>query len=142
MSPLDLSLLHSGTSNWAAKGWEGRFCPANIPESEWIAHYAKKLSTDEGDATFYHAPSRKTVQGWRDLTPEGFLFAAKVPQAITHQRFLLDCWKETTAFPDTMSTLGSRLGPILFQFPYCVKRTGVGPQGFLGLQVKSWGETD
>ena len=109
MSPLDLSLLHLGTSSWTAEGWEGTFYPANIPESQWITHYAKKFSTVEVDATFYHAPSRKTVQGWRDQTPGGFLFAAKVPQTITHERFLLDCGKETAAFLDTMSILGSRI---------------------------------
>ena len=131
MSPLDLSLLHLGTSSWTAEGWEGTFYPANVPESQWITHYAKNFSTVEVDATFYHAPSRKTVQGWRDRTPEGFLFAAKVPQTITHERFLLDCGKETTGFLDTMSILGSRLGPILFQFPYHAKRTGVGLPEFL-----------
>ena len=32
----------------------------------------------------------KTVQGWRQRTPEGFTFALKLPQEITHERHLKD----------------------------------------------------
>jgi uncharacterized protein YecE (DUF72 family) len=32
----------------------------------------------------------KTVEQWRDRTPKGFIFAAKVPQVVTHQKVLMD----------------------------------------------------
>jgi uncharacterized protein YecE (DUF72 family) len=58
------------------------------------------------------------VIGWRDKTPPGFIFAAKVPGAITHEKVLKDCEVEFTMFLKNISLLGDRLGPLLMQFPY------------------------
>ncbi len=77
------------------------------------------------------SPAKRTVERWRDLTPEGFLFAAKAPQAITHERFLEGCQREVAEFLDTMALLGDRLGPILFQFPYYTRKSGVEFSEFL-----------
>ncbi len=41
-----------------------------------------------------------------------------MPQVITHEKELVDCDGELRAFLDTMSLLGDKLGPLLFQFPY------------------------
>ena len=57
------------------------------------------------------------VQGWREKTPPGFVFAAKVPQTITHDKVLTDCRRELRGFLDAMSGLDEKLGPLLFQFP-------------------------
>jgi uncharacterized protein YecE (DUF72 family) len=34
------------------------------------------------------------VTSWRDKTPPGFIFAAKVPGVITHEKVLKDCQAE------------------------------------------------
>jgi uncharacterized protein YecE (DUF72 family) len=70
------------------------------------------------DSTFYRIPSPSTVRGWFAKTPDGFLFAAKVPQTITHEQVLVDCGGEFKKFLATMDLLGEKLGPLLFQFPY------------------------
>jgi len=75
----------------------------------------------ECDATFYRIPSAKTVDGWRDRTPKGFLFAAKMPQEITHERGLVDCAQPLGEFLAVMERLGDKLGPILAQFAYVAK---------------------
>jgi len=56
------------------------------------------------------------VRSWNAKTPEGFLFAAKVPHEITHKRVLKDCDEEFKVFLTTMEALGEKLGPLLFQF--------------------------
>jgi uncharacterized protein YecE (DUF72 family) len=76
----------------------------------------------ECDATFYRIPSAKTVDGWRDRTPPGFLFSAKLPQEITHEKGLVDCAAPLTEFLGVMERLGDKLGPILAQFAYVAKR--------------------
>ncbi len=53
------------------------------------------------------------VRSWNAKTPEGFLFAAKVPQEITHKRVLKDCDEEFKVFVTTMEALGDKLGPLL-----------------------------
>jgi len=50
-------------------------------------------------------------------TPEGFIFSVKVPQVITHEKVLDDCDADLKEFLDTMSILGPKLGPMVFQFP-------------------------
>ena len=50
-------------------------------------------------------------------TPEGFIFAVKVPQVVTHEKALVDCDAEFEEFVKTMDILGPKLGPMVFQFP-------------------------
>jgi uncharacterized protein YecE (DUF72 family) len=75
----------------------------------------------ECDATFYRIPSEKTVDGWRDRTPPGFLFSSKLPQEITHEKGLKDCEVPLGEFLAVMGRLGDKLGPILAQFAYVAK---------------------
>jgi len=58
------------------------------------------------------------VARWGEKTPPGFIFAAKVPGVITHEKVLKDCQAEFTTFLNNISLLGDRLGPLLLQFPY------------------------
>ena len=56
--------------------------------------------------------------GWREKTPPDFIFAAKVPGIITHEKVLTRCDAEFSEFLSTMEQLGDRLGPLILQFPY------------------------
>ena len=56
--------------------------------------------------------------GWRDKTPEGFVFALKIPQEITHERVLVDCEEPCRQFFQAVDLLEDKLGPLLFQFGY------------------------
>jgi uncharacterized protein YecE (DUF72 family) len=58
------------------------------------------------------------VTAWYEITPAGFLFAAKVPQVVTHEKVLVNCEPEFDEFVDRMKLLGEKLGPLLLQFPY------------------------
>ena len=117
--------LRLGTSSWSSQDWIGKFYEPGTKAGDFIAAYARKFDTVEIDATFYATPRKTVVEGWRDRTPETFSFAAKAPQVITHERLLNDCGGELKSFLDVMSVLGPRLGPILFQFPYFSKASGV-----------------
>jgi uncharacterized protein YecE (DUF72 family) len=107
-----------GTSGFTAKGWEGTFYPAGLRPAEFLAHYARRFRTVEVDSTFYGTPPVPRVRGWYDRTPADFVFAAKVPQVITHEKVLVDCDGEFQEFVKTMETLGEKLGPLLLQFGY------------------------
>lgn len=120
-----------GTSSWTAKGWLGTFYPSGTKQSEFLAHYTQRFSTVEIDSTFYAIPRASVVENWRDITPDGFVFAAKAPQVITHERILEGVGDELDAFLRTMSLLRNKLGPILFQFPYYAKKSGMTEDVFL-----------
>ena len=86
-------------------------------------------------STFYRTPAISTVKGWYAKTPPGFLFAAKVPQVITHEKVLRDCDEDLSHFLKTMDCLGEKLGPLLFQFGYFNKKAFVGVNDFLARLV-------
>jgi len=109
--------LYLGTSSFTAKGWAGSFYPKGLPASEYLAHYAGVFRTVEIDSTFYGTPAATTVAGWYEKTPEDFVFAAKIPQVITHEKVLKNCDAEFEEFLDTIAGLKEKLGPLVFQFP-------------------------
>ena len=114
--------IRLGTSAFTAAGWPGSFYPAKLKPAEYLCYYATQFDTVEIDSTFYHTPPASTVRGWHAKTPPGFIFAAKVPQVITHEKVLRDCQPELKQFLGTMDLLGEKLGPLLFQFGYFSKK--------------------
>jgi len=110
--------IYLGTSAFTAAGWEGTFYPRGMKPADYLTYYATKFDTVEVDSTFYRIPSAQTVKGWALKTPEYFIFSVKGPQAITHEKMLIDCKAELSEFVKTMEILGEKLGPMVLQFPY------------------------
>ena len=54
---------------------------------------------------------------WRDVTPKDFVFAVKDSRFITHIRRLEEPAETVKPFLDLIGSLGSKLGPVLFQLP-------------------------
>src|SRR5215213_5483727 len=104
--------LYLGTSGWSYADWEGTLYPEGLPSGSRLAEYVKRYATVEIDSTFYGTPRRSTVQKWREIVPEGFLFAAKVPQEVTHESSLVDARSEAEGFVNTMQALEDKLGPL------------------------------
>ena len=142
--------LYLGTSGWSYADWEGTLYPQGLPAGARLAEYAKHYPTVELDSTFYGAPRRSTVEKWREIIPKGFLFAAKFPQEVTHERNLLDTRSEAEDFVHTMQALEDRLGPLLLQLPpdFTVEGMGVledflkrlpeGPRYAVEVRHRSW----
>src|SRR5258706_791542 len=127
--------LRLGTSAFTAAGWRGTFYPAGMKPADYLSFYATKFDTVEVDSTFYGTPSVSTVKAWDAKTPPGFVFAAKVPQVITHQKMLHDCDQEMAEFLNVMDALHENLGPLLLQFAYFNRTAFVGVKDFLTLLV-------
>jgi uncharacterized protein YecE (DUF72 family) len=110
--------IRLGTSAFTADGWLGSFYPNGTKPADFLRVYAQHFNAVEIDSTYYRTPSPSTVRGWAEKTPDGFLFAAKVPQVITHEKVMVDCADDFKAFISTMELLDDKLGPLLLQFPY------------------------
>src|ERR1700681_3203068 len=126
-----MASLYIGTSAFTAAGWEGSFYPKGAKPADFLRYYVQHFNSVEVDSTFYRVPSATTVQGWANKTPNGFVFAAKVPQFITHEKVLVDCDTEFKQFVVVMELLGDKLGPLLLQFGYFKKIAFVGGNDFL-----------
>lgn len=109
-----------GTSGWSYKEWVKVFYPSD--ETKKLTYYSSVFNTVEIDSTFYAFPAQGTVYGWEKNTPEGFVFSAKIPKLITHDK-RLDLEKGAMAdlfrFLDLMKPLikAGKLGPLLLQLP-------------------------
>ena len=110
--------IYLGTSSFTASGWTGSFYPRRLRPAEQLNFYAQHFRTVEVDSTFYACPAEQTVRQWADRTPQGFTFSLKIPQAITHEKALVGCEPELAEFLRTVSLLGHKLGPLVFQFPF------------------------
>ena len=84
-----------------------------------LAFYGKQFSTVEINNTFYRMPTESVVQQWAKSVPEGFQFALKANQQITHIQRLRNCESTLKRFLEVASVLseGGHLGPILVQLP-------------------------
>jgi len=110
-----------GTSSWSSRDWCGSFYPESIEAGDMIRAYSQQLPTVEIDATWHHMPSRTMVDAWKSRTPAGFVFAAKVPKIISHDKYLEDCEQDLKEFLTIMARLEDKLGPLILQFPYVAK---------------------
>ncbi len=109
--------INVGTSGFGHKEWKGKFYPDKIDPKEMLRYYAERLSTVEINNTFYHMPTEGLLKFWLEQVPDNFIFAFKAPQVITHLKQLQNVSEETDYLFRTLSTLGPKLGPVLFQFP-------------------------
>jgi uncharacterized protein YecE (DUF72 family) len=125
--------LHVGTSGYAYKEWKGSFYPEDLPQKQFLRYYAERFSTVEANNTFYRMPSADALAAWNDQVPEGFVFAVKAPQRITHQKRLIDCGEALTGLFSATAALGPRLGPVLFQLPPNLKVDHARLRDFLAL---------
>jgi uncharacterized protein YecE (DUF72 family) len=130
-----LAGVRLGTSAFTAAGWPGTFYPEGVKAADYLTYYATQFDTVELDNTFYRTPALATVQGWYAKTPKDFLFAAKIPQVITHEKALADAERDLAAFLKVMDALGEKLGPLLFQFGYFNKKAFASVDDFLARLV-------
>jgi uncharacterized protein YecE (DUF72 family) len=122
-----------GTSGWTYRDWRGAFYPAKLRQASELEHYASVFGTAEINGSFYRLPSEAAVAGWRERTPEGFVFAWKVPRYLTHYRRLKDADESVALIYGRMEGLGEKRGPALFQLPPQLKRDDERLAGFLPL---------
>src|SRR5688572_24073183 len=106
-----------GTSGWVYPHWKGRFYPAKLPASRWLAHYASIFDTVELNNPFYRQPSRQTFERWRDAVPDSFVYSVKLNRFLTHIKRLNIEAESVERSYGTMAGLGRKLGVVLAQLP-------------------------
>jgi len=111
-----------GTSGYNYPEWRGSFYPEKFPAAKMLAFYAERFDTVEVNYTFYRMPTEAQLEAWANGTPDGFRFTLKAPRRITHDSKLRNCAELTQAFCRIASTLGPKLGVLLFQLPPNFKR--------------------
>lgn len=115
--------LFAGTSGWAYPAWKPAFYPVKLAPVKFLSYYATRLNSVELNYTFRRYVTPKLLSGWIAATPDGFQFAVKAHQAITHVLRLRDADERTASFLNSLEPLdeAGKLGPVLFQLPPFLK---------------------
>jgi uncharacterized protein YecE (DUF72 family) len=101
-----------------------------------LSFYAKQFPTVEINHSFYRMPTETTLLNWVKSVPQGFRFALKANQQITHIKRLRNCEDALKRFLEVASVLqdGDHLGPVLVQLPATFKFDKPLLEAFLALR--------
>ena len=125
-----------GTSGFAYKEWNGTFYPKGLTSSGMLRYYAEHFRAVEINNSFFRMPTEPVLRQWADDVPEGFRFAIKAPQLITHRKRLKEVDEPVAQLFQVVGSLEARLGPILFQLPPNFKKDLPRLETFLDLVPK------
>src|SRR6185312_15188180 len=127
-------LVLVGTSGWSYASWRGPFFPADMKLADHLDYYASQFPTTELNGVFYRTPTEDAVKGWRQRTPDDFIFAWKASKFITHWKRLTDrCVNSLELLESRLRLLGPKAGPVLFQLPPMFEKNRERLAGFLKL---------
>jgi uncharacterized protein YecE (DUF72 family) len=109
--------IHVGVGGWTYEPWRGVFYPKGLAHARELEYASQHLTSIEINGTFYRTQVPSTFAKWRSETPEGFVFSVKGPRYAVNRSALREAGDSIKRFLDSgVTELGSRLGPILWQF--------------------------
>jgi uncharacterized protein YecE (DUF72 family) len=133
--------IHVGIGGWTFAPWRGVFYPKGLPHAQELKYAAERLTSIEVNGTFYRTQSPATYRKWAAEAPEHFIFALKGPRFAVNRRVLAEAGDSVKRFVDSgIAELGSRLGPLLWQFAPTKKFDPADFGAFLELLPESVGK--
>ena len=125
--------MNIGCSGWSYEGWKGNFYPKKMGNKDYLSYYSKFFKFVEVDSTYYHIPSRSTVRGWKDKTPDDFKFSFKFPKVVTHEKKLEEVAKPLSILFYSLEPLIDKTLTLLIQLPpFLSEKKGFNPlQGMI-----------
>jgi uncharacterized protein YecE (DUF72 family) len=107
-----------GISGWTYAPWRKVFYPVGLRQKDELEYAASLMTSIEINGSFYSLQRPESYQGWRERTPEDFVFAVKGGRFITHMKKLADVEAPlANFFASGPLALGEKLGPVLWQLP-------------------------
>jgi len=108
-----------GTSGWSYEEWVGPFYYQRV---KMFSEYARVFNTAEINSTFYRYPTLGMIYGLIRSSPKRFVFSAKMPKLITHDKKMdpkKGVGEDLRKFLEIMKPVreAGKLGPILIQLP-------------------------
>jgi uncharacterized protein YecE (DUF72 family) len=123
-------MVRIGTCSWKYPSWKG-LVYSQATGIDYLAEYARKYDTVEIDQWFWTLPERDTAAQYASVTPDGFRFTVKLPNALslTHpyrkkgqgdanpnpQFLSLSVFEDVLA---RLEPLHGKIGMLMLQFEY------------------------
>ena len=109
--------VYVGCTGFGMPEWVGNYYPIGAKPKDFLKEYGLQFNTIEHNSTHYRIPDVATVQKWHEVTTPDFRFCPKLPQSISHSRFLGVGSGLVEQFCDTISLLHHKLGTCFMQLP-------------------------
>jgi uncharacterized protein YecE (DUF72 family) len=110
-------IIRTGMGGWSYAPWRETFYPNDLPQRGELEYASRQVSAIEINSTFYRLQKPEIFAGWRDQTPDDFMFATKASRATTYRKNLSEASESVERFVNGVATLAPKLGPILWQLP-------------------------
>jgi uncharacterized protein YecE (DUF72 family) len=109
--------IYLGIGGWTFEPWRGVFYPEGLPHAKELSYAGGRLTSIEVNGTFYRSQTPATFRKWANEVPDGFVFALKGPRFAVNRRVLGEAGDSIKRFLNSgITELGSKLGPLLWQF--------------------------
>ena len=109
--------IRVGIGGWSYAPWRGIFYPKGLKQADELAYAGSRLTSIEINATHYRLQSAKSFRAWAAAVPEDFVFSVKGPRLVTQQKALAETGSFIKRFfASGLAELGSKLGPVVWQF--------------------------
>ena len=129
--------IHVGIGGWTYEPWRDNFYPKGLSHARELEYASRQLTAIEVNGTYYSTMKPATFAKWRDETPDGFVFSVKASRFCTNRKVLSEGAESVGRFLNQgLTTLGDKLGPILWQFMATKKFDADDFAGFLKLLPK------
>ena len=110
--------IHIGISGWKYKAGAACFYPEKLPQRRELEFASRQFDTIELNGSFYSLQRPESFARWYAETPQEFTFSVKGSRYLTHMRRLREVEGPlANFFAQGLLQFGSKLGPILWQFP-------------------------
>ena len=109
--------IRIGIGGWTFPPWRGVFYPDKLPQAKECEFATRAMTAIEINATFYGRQKPKSWETWETVAPDGFQFAIKGSRYCVSRSKLAESGDSiANFFGQGFQVLGSKLGPILWQF--------------------------
>jgi uncharacterized protein YecE (DUF72 family) len=109
--------IRVGIGGWTFEPWRGVFYPPKLTQAKELAFASRHVSAIEINGTYYGSQKPDSFRKWAAESPPGFVFSVKGPRFATNRRVLGEAGESIARFfASGVTELGSKLGPVLWQF--------------------------
>jgi uncharacterized protein YecE (DUF72 family) len=131
--------IYVGIGGWTYEPWRGVFYPDGLPHAKELSYAGERLTSIEVNGTFYGTMKPASFRKWASEVPDGFVFSLKGPRYAVNRRVLKEAGDSIKRFLESgVTELGSKLGPLLWQFSPTKKFDDADFGGFLELLPKTF----